>query len=64
MGVIDNSIIHVHDISQKLPSTIPQDSFASSVEHYIMPDDKYSARKGNFYSNLTYLIQTQNFRFC
>uniref|UniRef100_A0A915MD04 CAP-Gly domain-containing protein n=2 Tax=Meloidogyne incognita group TaxID=654580 RepID=A0A915MD04_MELJA len=34
MGVIDNSIIHVNDVSQKLSSLIPQDSNTSNVEHY------------------------------
>lgn len=45
MGVIDNSIIHVNDVSQKLSSLIPQDSNTSNVEHYVIPDEKYSARK-------------------
>uniref|UniRef100_A0A915MRX8 CAP-Gly domain-containing protein n=1 Tax=Meloidogyne javanica TaxID=6303 RepID=A0A915MRX8_MELJA len=35
MGVIDNSIIHVNDVSQKLSSLIPQDSNTSNVEHYV-----------------------------
>ncbi|KAL7075006.1 hypothetical protein ACQ4LE_005484 [Meloidogyne hapla] len=45
MGVTDNSIVHVRDISQNSSSLIPQDSNTSSVEHYIIPDEKYSARK-------------------
>ena len=49
MGVIDNSIIHVNDVSQKLSSLIPQDSNTTNVEHYIIPDEKYSARKGNLF---------------
>jgi len=55
MGVIDNSIIHVNDVSQKLSSLIPQDSNTSNVEHYVIPDEKYSARKGNLFI-LFYII--------
>jgi len=39
----------VNDVSQKLSSLIPQDSNTSNVEHYVIPDEKYSARKGNLF---------------
>lgn len=46
MGVVDNSIIHVQDISHKSAS-LTSDDFLKN-ENYIIPDEKYSARKGKF----------------